>query len=114
MKNMHMTAMTICAVIIASAGNAIAQTVQESFFDQKKKEVVCAEPLPIFTLGEKSNPSSQQIKTLCSCIWNTFPADGWERNTSRLIRTNQDPGWRGRALVSRFGDAIKSCGGMNL
>ena len=102
------------AMILVMASSSTAQTVPESYFDQKKKVVICAEPLPIFTLGEKSNPTSQQIKTLCSCIWNTFPADGWEQKTSRLIRSNQDPGERGRALISRFGDAIKSCDGMNL
>lgn len=114
MKKMRIGAMTIYVMIIVVVGNANAQTPQEPFFDQNKKEVVCAEPLPIFTLGENSNPSPKQIKTLCSCIWNKFPADGWERTTSRLIRTNQDPGWRGKALVSRFGDAMKTCGGMHL
>jgi hypothetical protein len=94
--------------------SAAAQPVSESFFDTKKKQVVCSEPLQVFTLGEKSNPKQEQVKELCSCIWNKFPADGWERRTSQLIRNNQDPGWRGTGLISRFGEAFKSCGGMNM
>ncbi len=39
----------------------------------------CPQPLPEFILGEKSNPSQQQIKSLCQCIWDRFPLNGWER-----------------------------------
>lgn len=94
--------------------NVNAQQVAESYFDKNKKEVVCSESLPIFTLGENSNPTPDQIKSLCSCIWTKFPTDGWERKTAQMIRNNQDPGWRGKGLISRFGEALKACGGMNL
>jgi hypothetical protein len=94
--------------------SSIAQPASSSYYDQSKREVICAEPLPVFTLGEKSNPTQQQVSALCTCIWNKFPKDGWERRTSQLIRNNQDPGWRGGGLLSRFGDAIKACDGMTL
>ena len=105
---------SLLMTIAMAATSSSAQISQESYFDQNKKEVVCAEPLPIFTLRYESNPNQQQVKILCGCIWNTFPVDGWEQKTSRLIRGNQDPGWRGKALISRFGEALKTCGGMNL
>jgi hypothetical protein len=111
MKKLCSSSLLMIASVVATAQ---AQPVANSFFDQKKKEVVCAEPLPIFTLGEKSNPTDLQVKELCSCIWGRFPKDGWEQRTSQLIRNNQEPGWRGQALISRFGDALKGCGGMNL
>ena len=111
MKNAYSTWLLVIASIATSLQ---AQPTAESFFDQKKKEVICAEPLPIFTLGEKSKPTEQQVKELCSCMWNSFPKDGWEQRTSQLIRNKQDPGWRGSAFVSRFGDAIKACNGMSI
>ncbi len=101
-------------VAVSISASLQAQTSAKSFFDQKNKEVICAEPLPIFTLGEMSKPSDQQVKELCSCIWNSFPKNGWEQRTSHLLRNKQDPGWRGQAFTSRFGDAMKSCGGMSL
>jgi hypothetical protein len=72
------------------------------------------EPLPEFTLGEHSNPSNAQVEQLCACIWSKFPEGGWERRTSAKISAGEDPGWRGRALPSRFGAALKACGGDKL
>jgi len=86
----------------------------DSYFDKSEKTVVCKEPLPIFTLGENSNPSNKQVRTLCSCIWNEFPTTGWERETSEKIRNGIDPGWRGKGLVGRFSKALEKCGGYNL
>lgn len=90
------------------------QSAEKSYFDQGKKEVVCIEPLPVFTLGEKSSPSDKQVSELCGCIWSRFPNGGWEQKTSKLIRNKQDPGWRGTALISRFNEAFKECGGYKL
>ena len=39
-----------------------------------------------FTLDENSKPSNKDVKNLCSCIWNKFPTDGWEREISKKIR----------------------------
>ena len=110
--NKKITSLSIFILMVATSSTA--QKPQESYFDQTKKEVVCEEPLPVFTLRYESNPNPQQVKMLWSCIWNTFPVDGWEQKTSRLIRSNQDPGSRGKALISRFVEALKSCNGMNL
>ena len=77
------------------------------------ENIECKEPLPVFTLGENSNPSKKEVRKLCACIWNGFTKD-WERETSAKIRAGHDPGWRGKALVSRFGSAMKKCGGYEL
>ena len=77
------------------------------------ENIKCKEPLPEFTLGENSNPSKKEVRKLCACIWSKFTKD-WERETSAKIRAGQDPGWRGKALVSRFGSAMKKCGGYEL
>lgn len=74
----------------------------------------CKEPLPEFTLGATSNPSDAEVEKLCACIWSKLPADGWERRVSAQIRRGEDPGWRGRGFVPRFGAAIDACGGRSL
>jgi hypothetical protein len=74
----------------------------------------CKEPLPEFTLGPESNPSEAQIAQLCACIWSKLPEGGWEREVSAKISKGEDPGWRGRAFASRFGQALDACGGYKL
>jgi len=87
---------------------------QESFFDNRQKSVTCAEPLPEFTLRADSNPTKSQVKSLCTCIWKSFPENGWEQDISKKIRNNQNPGPRGNEFVPKFGNALKKCGGYKL
>ena len=79
-----------------------------------EKTVVCKEPLPEFTLEQNSSPSKMQVKNLCSCIWNQFPENRWERKTAIKIFKGYDPGWKLRAFASRFGKAVEDCGGYKL
>ena len=51
-----------------------------------------------------------QVKNLCSCIWNQFPENRWERKTAIKIFKGYDPG----CLASRFGKAVEDCGGYKL
>ena len=74
----------------------------------------CEEPLPEFTLGPYSNPSKDEIKRLCSCIWNQFPENGWERRVSEQLANREDPGSPLAGFPNRFGNAIAQCGGGNL
>jgi hypothetical protein len=92
------------------------KTVQanESFFDKKRKTVNCAEPLPIFTLAEKSNPSNSEVKKLCACIWTSFSDGGWEQKISEKIRAGVNPGPDVNEFIPRFGEALKKCGGQKL
>lgn len=83
-------------------------------FATEPRTFECNDPLPQFTLGEASNPTDAQVKTLCTCIWSQFPEDGWERSTSTKIRAGENPGWRARAFQARFGQALEKCGGFNL
>ena len=105
-KNIMLSFIYCFLISTASADN--------SYFDKKKRMVICKEPLPEFTLAEKSNPSDLEVKKLCTCIWQQFPSNGWEQQTSIKIRQGEDPGWRGRALISRFGSALEKCDGYNL
>ena len=43
--------------------------------------VECDEFIPVFTLGENSNPTKIQREKLCLCIWEKFPTNSWERET---------------------------------
>ena len=75
----------------------------------------CPQPLPEFTLGEKSNPSKTQVQQLCACIWNKLPDGGWEREAAILISQGKDPGFLKRnGFISRFGEALEVCGGYKL
>ena len=78
-------------------------------------EAHCKEPLPVFTLGEKSNPTKNQEATLCTCIWHTL--GGWERDVSKKLAQGKESEvseMHMRAFPSRFGSAIEKCGGMQL
>jgi hypothetical protein len=74
----------------------------------------CPQPLPEFTLGPTSNPSDAELAKLCACIWGRLPEGGWEREVSAKIRRGEDPGWRQRAFIPRFGAALDACGGRSL
>jgi hypothetical protein len=77
--------------------------------------VTCREPIPEFTLGINSNPSEQQVQHLCSCIWSKLGT--WEKQTSQAFvegRESDVSYLYKRAFPSRFGSAVKECGGMEM
>lgn len=81
----------------------------------KPYEVRCKEPLPLFTLGEKSNPTKAQEAALCTCIWENLGS--WERQTSEKIVAGKESEISQlylRAFPARFGKAVEKCGGMKL
>jgi hypothetical protein len=86
----------------------------ESFFDTKNKTVNCAEPIPQFTLSHNSSPSDKQVKKLCSCIWASFPNQGWEQKTFENLKAGLKPERMSSELINRFGEALKQCGGRTL
>lgn len=81
----------------------------------KPYEVRCKEPLPAFTLGEKSNPTKAQEAALCACMWQNLGS--WERDVSAKIakgRESEVSQMHLRAFPPRFGSALEKCGGMKL
>lgn len=77
--------------------------------------VECTQPLPIFTLGRNSNPTQEQEKALCECIWENLGK--WEREVSEKIAQGGESEisqMHSIAFPSRFGSAMKKCGGMEL
>jgi hypothetical protein len=78
-------------------------------------EAHCKEPLPIFTLGEYSQPTKAQEAALCACIWKNL--GGWQREVSEKIprgKTSEISEMHMRAFPPRFGSALEKCGGMKL
>ncbi len=78
-------------------------------------EAHCDEPLPVFTLGEKSNPTKAQEKALCACMWTNLGK--WERETSQKYREGKESevSWlHKQGFPSRFMSALEKCGGMKL
>jgi len=79
-------------------------------------EAHCKEPLPVFTLGRESNPTKAEEEALCSCIWESLDHK-WEREMANDMKqgiSKAKDDWRFRGFMSRFGDAISKCGGMEL
>lgn len=77
--------------------------------------VHCQQPIPEFTLGADSKPSQSQVAELCSCIWSKLGT--WEKETAQAISQGQEKEvsfLNLQAFPSRFGGAVRECGGMGL
>ena len=107
---MRVTGFIVLFLLVAGCGNAK----QDEYAQPLNLSFQCEESLPEFTLGPYSNPSNDEIKRLCSCIWNQFPENGWERRVSEKLANREDPGSQLAEFPNRFGNAIEQCGGDNL
>jgi len=104
------TIITLLVFLLVGCDNSIQEDSPGSVVLSFK----CDEPLPEFTLGQNSNPSKNDVKKLCGCIWDQFPVNGWERTVSEKLVGGEEPGWQVRAFPIRFRDAMEKCGGGNL
>ena len=76
--------------------------------------------LPEFTLGEKSNPTDEQVEKLCQCIWDKLGT--WEKTVATSLSKGQSPTEplpspdqnEVRTFISRFNEALTRCGGYDL
>ena len=89
---------------------------KDSYFDKTSNTVYCKEPIPEMSLSEDANPSKKEIKNLCSCIWNKYPKDGWERKVLVKMFNNKSGTqvFRERNLRKRLPYAYQECGGYKL
>lgn len=102
----------LIAIILSGCGQESGSPVVS---EGSKYEAHCKEPLPVFSLGEKSNPTKAQEAALCSCVWKNLK--GWEREVSKKFsegKQSEISEMHMRAFPPRFGSAIEKCGGMNL
>ena len=103
----------------SSIANAQTPFRSRSYFDSSQKVVICREPLPEFTLNYDSNPSNNEVSTLCTCVWNKFPETSWQKkemlNGFKVMSKNNPDSWEyksmWRGFVAKFGKAIRDCGG---
>ena len=106
-ENLMRTFAVLTATVLVLAGIAPSSA--------KPYEARCKEPLPTFTLGEKSSPTKAQEAALCACIWQNL--GGWEREVSEKIAKGKErevSQMHMRAFPARFGSAIEKCDGMKL
>jgi len=79
-------------------------------------EVQCQNrSIPNFTLDYNANPSKEEVKKLCACIWDKLV--GWEKETSiQLTSGNKDKisAIHMAGFPAIFGKRISDCGGENL
>jgi hypothetical protein len=105
----------VVCVIATTANGCTEKTASQPSATHSLHEAHCKEPMPAFTLGEHSNPTKEQEIALCSCIWSNLGA--WERRASEKMSQGNgaEVSFLDRtAFPSRFGRAIKQCGGMDL
>jgi hypothetical protein len=110
-------ALLILGMMLAAAGTTACskKAPEQSSQAHPMYEAHCKEPVPVFTLGQHTNPTKDQEAVLCACIWNHLGS--WERRTSEQMSQGKDSdiSWLNRnAFPSRFGKAIRECGGMDL
>ena len=89
---------------------------EKSYFNNSDKKIYCKEPLPPFNTLEGSNPNALKVKELCSCMWNKFPKNSWERKVLiKLYKNNYEGGVLRQANVfEKLGRNFGSCGGYQL
>ena len=101
---------TFCFLFISQSNYSIAKSV----FNSETKVVSCDEPLPIFTLDEKSQPSNKEISNLCSCIWKKIPQKKW-REISKKARDgsvkSEEEQFLADLFATPFREAFIACGG---
>ena len=70
---------------------------------------VCEEKLPPF--NEKFNNEENLIflKSLCKCIWNRFPINGWERKVSEKLYNGENIGWKIKSFSTVFENNLNEC-----
>ena len=86
------------------------QTIRhQSYFDQERQELICQEPIPVVRLSLKPDATRKIASNLCHCIWQSFPANGWERSTASAIRLNLHHNERIAEFIPKLGKAIKEC-----
>ncbi len=104
----------ICKMLFISL-TFFAWSQGQAWADAPHYEAHCKEPLPIFTLGENSQPTKAQETALCACMWQNL--GGWEREVAQKIRegkTSDISALHMRAFPPRFMSALEKCGGMKL
>jgi hypothetical protein len=102
-------------LLVLLAGAFMALPIARCFADSPHYEAHCKEPLPVFTIGENSNPTKDQESALCACIWNSLEQS--DRVTSENIRQSKESQVSASELqdfIRSFRDALEKCGGMKL
>jgi hypothetical protein len=102
-------------VVVLLVGVFMALPTARCIADSSLYEAHCNEPLPVFTLGENSNPTKEQEAALCACIWNGLAQS--DRVTSENIRQGKESqvfASELQAFMGHFGDVLEKCGGMKL
>ena len=81
--------------------------------EKKQKEIssydVCEETLPPFNEKFNNISDTKLLKSLCKCIWQKFPINGWERKVSKKLYKGEDIGWKIKSFSTVFEENLKSC-----
>ena len=89
---------------------------EKSYFNNSDKMIYCKEPLPPMNTLEGSNPNALKVKKHCSCLWNKFAENSWERRVLiKLYKNNYQEGVLRQAnAFEKLNRNFGSCGGYEL
>ncbi len=112
-RSARLAAIAACTAVAAACGSEGPEPASQT---GTPYTVRCtAQPLPEFTLGSQSNPSSDQEAALCACVWERLGQ--WEKAVAAKLSEGASgdiDSIQLRAFPSRFGKALEHCGGMDL
>ena len=46
---------------------------------------------------------------MCTCIWKSFPENGWERKVSQKLYNGEEIGWKIKGFSGKFEISYKNC-----
>tara|TARA_B100000003_G_C10785788_1_gene312804 strand:- start:397 stop:738 length:342 start_codon:yes stop_codon:yes gene_type:complete len=70
---------------------------------------ICSEKIAPFYFENNSTNSTNDLKKLCTCLWNKLPEGGWERKTSSMLHKGEDIGWKIKSFSTIFEFNYKNC-----
>ena len=50
---------------------------------------ICSEKKTSFYFENNSTNSENELRKLCTCVWNKLSEDGWERKTSTMLHRDR-------------------------
>lgn len=70
---------------------------------------ICNEKVAPFYYKNSSIESESELKDLCSCIWDKFPENSWQRKINIKLYNGEDIGWRIKSFSGMFESKYKLC-----
>ena len=112
-SNINMSVTNSLTINIAYLALYMSFLILLSSCEKKEREIssydVCEETLPPFNEKFNNISDAKLLKSLCKCIWQKFPINGWERKVSMKLYKGEDIGWKIKSFSTVFEENLKDC-----